>query len=455
VKFYSQVGQDRFLLENFFRGRRGGVFLDIGAYDGETFSNTLFFEKTMGWTGLCVEPLPSAFAKLRATRKTACENICVADFEGEAEFCETDDRNGPNERMFSGLAATFDPRHWQRIEAMKQNRTTRTVKVTKLSTLLAKHSLFDIDYCSIDTEGSELAILSDFDPSRFRIKVLTVENNWDHPAIPKLMQEKGYELFAKLEQDYVFKRRDVKALPRTSVICAVWSGDPNRHELLRGHVENLARQTAPIESIYVFDAGDEPPSWLDARAICVKEPLTIYQAWNVALSLVATPLAMNLNLDDRLAPDAVEMLELELLKNHAAAAGGEWKICYSQSETDRVELCYPAHRLPYVPDWPPKPGTLTRLGSGTGNRGTLGPATIWRMETHVGMPRFPWRLRDGTLLQAGADLAWWQMLRNKPNFKILAVPMVIGNYHSHPESQAEFRYADERELMGDPGVSLL
>src|SRR5947207_13570279 len=84
VKFYSQVGQDRFLLENFFRGKRGGVFLDIGAYDGETLSNTLFFEKTMGWTGLCVEPLPAAFAKLRATRKAVCENISVADFEGEA-----------------------------------------------------------------------------------------------------------------------------------------------------------------------------------------------------------------------------------------------------------------------------------------------------------------------------------------------------------------------------------
>src|SRR5207248_4315569 len=39
VKFYSQVGQDRFLLEHFFRGQRGGVFVDIGAYDGETFSN--------------------------------------------------------------------------------------------------------------------------------------------------------------------------------------------------------------------------------------------------------------------------------------------------------------------------------------------------------------------------------------------------------------------------------
>ena len=63
VKFHSQVGQDRFLLENFFRGRRNGVFVDIGAYDGETFSNSLFFERTMGWTGLCVEPLPSADSK--------------------------------------------------------------------------------------------------------------------------------------------------------------------------------------------------------------------------------------------------------------------------------------------------------------------------------------------------------------------------------------------------------
>jgi FkbM family methyltransferase len=48
----------------------------------------------------------------------------------------------------------------QRIEAMKQNQSRRVVKVTKLSTLLDKHRLYDIDYCSIDTEGAELAILS-------------------------------------------------------------------------------------------------------------------------------------------------------------------------------------------------------------------------------------------------------------------------------------------------------
>jgi hypothetical protein len=67
VKFHSQIGQDRFLLEHFFRGRRGGVFVDIGAYDREMFSNTLFFERSMGWRGLCVEPLPSAFTKLSSS----------------------------------------------------------------------------------------------------------------------------------------------------------------------------------------------------------------------------------------------------------------------------------------------------------------------------------------------------------------------------------------------------
>ncbi len=455
MKFHSQVGQDRYLLEHFFRGKRGGVFLDIGAYDGETFSNSLFFERSMGWTGLCVEPLPSAFAKLTAIRSAVCENVCLGEFEGEADFIEADDQGGPNELMFSGLRASFDPRHIIRLEAMTKTRVVRQVKVTTLSALLEKHGLYDIDFCSIDVEGGELAVLSRFDPARFRIKVFTIENNWDDERIPRLMAEKGYEFYGKLEQDYIFKRRDVKPLPRTSVICAVWHKDPERHARLLGHAENLARQTAPVEPIYVFDGGDEPPSWLQARTISVKEELTVYQAWNVALSLVSTPLAMNLNLDDRLAPDAVQILEIEILRNRAAAAGGEWKVCYSQAETDAVEPCYPASRLPFVPDWPPRAGTLTRLGSGNGERGTYGPATIWRMETHIGAPRYPWRLQDGSLLRAAADLAWWQILQRNPAFKLIAVPLVIGNYHSHPESQAEFRVRDERGLMSDPGVSLL
>ena len=453
MKFYSQIGQDRFLLENFFRGKRGGVFVEIGAYDGERFSNTLFYERTMGWTGLCIEPLPSAFAKLQTTRRAICENVCVSDFEGEAEFVEADDL-GPHEKMFSGLPLYFDPRHAKRLEYTK-SRVVRRVTVTKLSRLLEKHGLLHVDYCSIDTEGAEFAILSELDFKRFDISLLTVEDNWGDERIPKLMAAKGYDVFARLDQDIVFKRRGVKPLPRTTVFCAVWHKDPKRFDLLERHAENLARQTVSVESVYIFDGDDEPPDWLKPRALSVREPLSVYQAWNVALSVVETPLVMILNLDDRLAPDAVGLLEREVLRSGATLVGGEWRICYSQAETDAVEPCYPAGRLPFLPAWPPRPGSVTRLGSGTGERGTYGPATVWRMDAHIGAPRYPWRLAEGTLIRSAGDLAWWNILVSNPRAKIVRLPVVIGHYHSHPADQAEFRVADERGLFAEPGVSLL
>ncbi len=453
MKFFSQIGQDRFLWENFFRGKRGGVFVDIGAYDGEKFSNTLFFERSMGWTGLCVEPLPSAFAKLKQTRKAVCEQVCVADFEGEADFIEADDRAGPDEKMLSGLSGNFDPRHLGRLARTAQ--TSRRVPVTKLSALLAKHALTKIDYCSIDVEGAELAVLSDFDPERFRISLFTIENNYDDERIPRLMADKGYDFVGKLEHDYVFKRKDVQRLAHTSVICAVWHKDPMRAELLRGHAENLARQTVPVEQIYVFDGGDAPPDSLKGRTISVAENLSIYQAWNVALSLVATPLIMNLNLDDRLAPDAVETMENEIRKQQAAAIGGDWKICHSQAETDAVEPCYPADRLPLETNWPPRKGETTRLGSSREGSGTYGPVTMWRADVHAKAPRIPWRLNDGSLIQAAGDLAWWLMLSQSLRYRIVRLPLIIGNYHSHPTEQAEFRYAHEGPLFSDPGVSFI
>jgi FkbM family methyltransferase len=151
VQFFSQSGQDQYLLQNFFRGRRGGVFVDIGAYDGEKFSNSLFFERSMGWRGLCVEPLPAAYARLVAARHSINEQVCIADFEGEADFIDAD--AGADERMLSGLADRFDPRHLERLQRANAVQSVRKVPVTRLETLLERHGLYQIDYCSIDTGG--------------------------------------------------------------------------------------------------------------------------------------------------------------------------------------------------------------------------------------------------------------------------------------------------------------
>jgi len=442
VKFHSQLGQDRYILENFFRGKRGGVFVDIGAYDGETFSNTLFFERSMGWRGLCVEPLPSAFARLKALRRAQCERVCVADFEGEAEFVETD--SGVDGKMLSGLAAKFDPRHVERLRRAATASRNWHVPVTRLATLLERYSLLHVDYCSIDTEGAELSILSDLDLDKFRISVFTVENNYDDARIPDLMAGKGYVLEAKLEQDYVFRRRDVMPLPRISVICAVPHGLGDRDELLRGHADNLARQSIPVEPIYVFEAGEDIPGWLAGRAIGYGASLTRYQAWNIALSMVATPLVMNLNLADRLAPDAAEALEREREKENAIAVYGDWKACLSQAETDMVEPCLASALLP----------DAARASAGAGPFGWLGPSVLWRMDAHMRVPRYPWRLRDGTLLHETAEDVWRSILAGLSHEKIAHAPFLVGHCRNDRSHQDQASY-DERAALNDTGPSVL
>lgn len=57
MKYKSQYSQDKFLNENFFKNKKNGVFIDIGAHDGITMSNSFFYEKQLGWDGLCVEQI--------------------------------------------------------------------------------------------------------------------------------------------------------------------------------------------------------------------------------------------------------------------------------------------------------------------------------------------------------------------------------------------------------------
>ena len=81
---------------------------------------------------------------------------------------------------------------------------------------------------------------------------------------------------------------------------------------------------------------------------------------------------------------------------------------------------------------------------------------MWRLDTHIGAPRYPWRLPDGTLLRTAGDAGWWTVVAGHLKKKVVRLPTVIGNYHSHPATQAEFRHdADETGLIQRLGLSLL
>ncbi len=245
------------------------------------------------------------------------------------------------------------------------------------------------------------------------------------------------------------------AEPRITVFCGVWHRDPDRMELLKAHEACLKAQTIPVRRLYIFDGGDLPPTWLDSDFVISSRPLGLYEAWDLAVHEARTPYLMNLNLDDRLCPDAAERYQAAL-DSSADLVGGDWRICFSQAATDAVGMSEPSDARPFFPDWPPVPNRETRLGSGTGQRGTYGPATAWRASLHQQLPHYPFRFKDGSPVRIIGDAVWWDLLQ-KMGCRLVRLPWIIGHYHSHPDGQAEFRNPAESEhlKLAAVGIQLL
>jgi len=206
MKTYSQYNQDTWLFENIFSDKENGVFVEIGADDGVDKSNTKLFEE-LGWTGLCIEASPMRYKLLEKNRNCICENVAVSDRDGECDFL---DISGYGKGL-SGLVDKYDPIHQQRIKFEIQNPRNNgseviKVKTTTLQSLLEKHNISKIDFCSIDTEGSEEQIIHGIDFDKVSIDVLLIENNYNKTSITKFLESAGYKKIRKLHIDDVYKK---------------------------------------------------------------------------------------------------------------------------------------------------------------------------------------------------------------------------------------------------------
>ena len=210
--YRSQYGQDTFVHQKFFADKKNGVFVDIGAHDGLRYSNTYFFEKFLGWKGICVEPIPSVFEALQNNRNCICVNGCIDAATGTQKFLQI---HGYSE-MLSGLLDQYDTRHMDRIEKeLKQyGGSKEVIPVTcyTLNDLCDQYDLDHIDYLSIDTEGNELHILESIDFGRITIDVIDVENNYKTPRIKQLLESYGYRLIKRIDVDEIYKKKSNNCL---------------------------------------------------------------------------------------------------------------------------------------------------------------------------------------------------------------------------------------------------
>ena len=205
-RYASQAGQDA-VVDRILKGRREGVFLDIGAYDGVTGSNSLFFEVYRGWTGLLVEPVEAHAARARSVRRVPCLGVAVAAAEGEAEFIEVQ----AGLTQMSGLSQSYDAALLGKVRADPRHReATRVVRTRTLAGLLDELGTERPDFVSLDIEGGELAVLEACPFVTHRPRLWAVENNSGTRRIPEIMRAAGYDLieFCGPDDIYLDRRAD-------------------------------------------------------------------------------------------------------------------------------------------------------------------------------------------------------------------------------------------------------
>lgn len=196
AKSFSQFNQELHALK-FYRGIRQGYFLDLGAYDGKDNSNTHMLEHEMGWTGLCVEPLPWAFEKLQGCRNVPCIQKAIFNESGlTVPFIDYEQLSG----MTSHVGAYRE---------VLDEGTAIEVETVTLNDLLEQQGAPDfIHFISLDTEGTELDILKSIDFDRWTFGLFSIEHNFREPQrtqIREFMMSKGFALRGEnnVDDDYV------------------------------------------------------------------------------------------------------------------------------------------------------------------------------------------------------------------------------------------------------------
>jgi len=187
---------------------QNGIFIEAGANDGISQSNTYLFEKYFGWTGLLVEPNPIKFNECINNRPNSIvENFALVSFNYNKETIVGDFNQENWGESLSGCVQdsgdwTDDSLEHERNLKMVHNANNMIeVQVTTINSLLKKHNFSNIDFFSLDVEGYEISVLGGLNFEEFRPKYMLIETTSDNnrkKIMNTFMNKRNYKLVTEL-----------------------------------------------------------------------------------------------------------------------------------------------------------------------------------------------------------------------------------------------------------------
>jgi FkbM family methyltransferase len=186
--FYSHVDCNGEPLENkldkLFKNKENGFFVELGANDGLTQSNTAFFEKSRGWSGILIEPSVIGYELCLKNRPNSiCFNYACVSNDFKDDFVYGDFQQ-------NGLMSSIDGERCGSISLTQ-------VRAITLEHIMDSQNITNIDFLSLDTEGYELNILKGLNLDKYRPSYMLIEiYTKDYDNIILFLKEKNYSLIS-------------------------------------------------------------------------------------------------------------------------------------------------------------------------------------------------------------------------------------------------------------------
>ena len=202
-RYQAQAHQDETVNKLVFNGMTEGFFMEFGAGDGKTFSNTYFFEKELNWNGVLVEPVLKHYNEIKISAKRNCAVVhgAICSKSGQRVFLDVTNMQG-----WSGFEDEMSIDHLTEIQNGKKNGKFKIENVEincyKFRQILDIFNIKIIDYLAIDVEGYELNILKSIPFNDVIINVIQIELNENHSEIRKFLKEKGYDLPWRIDENH-------------------------------------------------------------------------------------------------------------------------------------------------------------------------------------------------------------------------------------------------------------
>lgn len=205
-KYYGKQSLDKKIEK--FLNYRNGFYIELGAHDGITQSNTFYYEKNKNWKGILIEPTKHIFEKCiknRSKKNFFYNSACVSSTFKEKKIKLT----YSNLKTFSNkyLDKKLQTDYLSKPEIYRGEKVfTFFIKAQTMNSILKDANAPKIiDFLSLDTEGSEFEVLNGIDFGVYKFRYILIETNYFN-KISMFLEKKNYKFIKKFnENDYFFK----------------------------------------------------------------------------------------------------------------------------------------------------------------------------------------------------------------------------------------------------------